>query len=100
MLMINSHQFKQLFSEMLEHVERKLFSDGKPINSTLCLSNGDFRFAGEIMVMSITQGGPAPSFINGDVFSYLTKQHLTTETMCASKYKEAAVQVLYARMVI
>ena len=96
--MINPHQFKHFFSEMLEHLERKLFFDGKPINSTLCLSNGD-RFASEIMVMFITQGGSALSFSNGDVVSYLTKQHLTTETMCASKYNEAAVQVLYAKMV-
>lgn len=80
---------------MLEHVGRKLFVDGKPINSTLCLNNGDFRFAGEIIVMSILQGGPAPSFINPDVFTYLTKRHLTTDTMCMSKYKEAAEQVLY-----
>jgi hypothetical protein len=45
------------------------------------------------MVMSILQGGPAPSFINSDVFRYLTKQTLTIKGMPKSKYKETAEMV-------
>ena len=47
-----------LLLEMLEYIERRLFSDGKPVNSTVSLINQDFRVAGEIMAMSILQGGP------------------------------------------
>jgi hypothetical protein len=92
MLTLNTN-ISCIFSEMLEHVERKLFSNGKPINSTVALINEDFRLAGEIIVMSILQGGPAPSFINPDVFRYLTKQTLTIERMPESKYKETAEKV-------
>ncbi|CAB3978917.1 Hypothetical predicted protein [Paramuricea clavata] len=42
-------------------------------------------FSGEIKVMSILQGGPAPSIINFDVYKYLTKQILRTEGMTVSK---------------
>ena len=78
---------------MLEHIERRLFSDGKPINSTVAIMNADFRIAGEIMVMSILQGGPAPTFINGNVYKYITKQTMAPEGMTESKYKEIAEQV-------
>jgi hypothetical protein len=46
--------------EMLEYVEAKLFNNGKPINSInsiIALQNEDFKRAGEVMVMSILQGG-------------------------------------------
>lgn len=89
-----------LSSEMLEHMERRLFCNGKPINSTVAIMNGDFRFAGEVMVMSLLQGGPAPSFISPDVYKYITKQALTTEGMPDSKYKEAVKKVCCNKMEI
>ena len=79
--------------EMLEDVERRLFSNGKPINSTVALINADFRIAGEIMAMSVLQGGPAPTFINADVYKYITKQALTVKGLPGSKYKEIAEEV-------
>ena len=38
--------------------------------------NGEFRLAGELMVMSILQGGPAPSFLNSSVYLHLVQQPL------------------------
>ena len=85
-------------SEMLEHVERRLFSNGKPINSTVSLINADFRIAGEIMSMSVLQGGPAPTFMNADVYKYITKQALTVKELPESKYKEIAKVVCCNRL--
>ncbi|XP_046844259.1 uncharacterized protein LOC124438266 isoform X3 [Xenia sp. Carnegie-2017] len=87
---------REFFSEMLEHMERRLFYNGKPINSTVAIMNGDFRFAGEVMVMSLLQSGPASSFISPDVYKYITKQALTTEGMPDSKYKEAVKKIKQA----
>ena len=61
---------------MLEYIQRQLFSDGKTISSTVAMINGNFRVAGEIMVMSIFQGAPALLFINPDVYRFITKQAL------------------------
>ena len=62
------------FLEMLEHVERKLLDkSGRPVSSTVTLLDGDFSMAGELMVMSTIQGGPAPNFLNSSVFQYLVK---------------------------
>ena len=66
---------------------------GRPTNSTVALTNGDFRLVGELMVMSILQGGPAPSFLQADIFAYLTNQPLSPQNS-GSKYEAAANKVL------
>ena len=79
---------------MLEYIESKLFSDGKPINSTIALQREDFKLAGEVMVMSIIQGGPAPAFLHQSVFRFISKQELSIEDIPESKYKMAALKVI------
>ena len=79
--------------EMLEYVEAKLFSNGKPINSIIALQNEDFKRAGEVMVMSILQGGPAPAFLHPAVFNFITNQKLCIEDIPEPSYKAAASQV-------
>lgn len=59
------------FLEMLDYVERRLFPDGKPVESTMSLTRKDFKLAGEIMAMSIMQGGQAPNLLASQTFNYL-----------------------------
>ena len=47
---------------MIEIVERKCFTNGSPVDSAVVLSADAFWAVGEIMVMCILQGGPAPNF--------------------------------------
>ena len=62
---------------MLEHVERKLFDkSGRLVASTVTLLGGDFSMAGELMAMSILQGGPAPNVLDSSVFQYLVNRPL------------------------
>ena len=56
---------------MLDYVQRRLFPDGKPIQSTMSLTRKDFKLAGEIMAMSIMQGGQAPNLLSSQIFKYL-----------------------------
>ena len=81
-----------VFPEMLEHVERKLFLDGIPMDSTVSLSNGDFAFAGKVTAMSILQGRRAPSFFDPNVFDYISNQPLSPERIMT--YKDAALKVI------
>ena len=52
---------------------------GKPTDSMVALNNRDYLFAGELMVMSMLQGGPAPAFLNPSVFAYLSNGSLAPE---------------------
>ena len=81
-------------SDMMETIERKLFHAGKPISSTVSMMNGDFRIAGELMVMSVLQGGPAPCFLHSNVFCYLVGKPLCPEKMTEDgPFKKLAIQV-------
>ena len=80
--------------EMFEHIERRLFSDGKPINSTVAIMSADFRIASEIMVMSILQRWASSNVHQWQCLNeYITKQTLAPERMTESQYKEIAEEV-------
>jgi hypothetical protein len=67
---------------MLDVIESRLFvseaedycnlSGKVPDDSTVAMTNGHFKVAGEIMATSIVQGGPAPDFITDWVYKYLS----------------------------
>ena len=62
---------------MKEH----LFNEGKPSDSMVSLLNNEFKIAGEVMVMSIIQGGPAPAFIAPSAYAFLTGQPLDVDSV-------------------
>ena len=53
-------------------MEIHLFSDGAPVQSTVSLTEGHFGIAGQLMASSIWQGGPAPNFLAGWVYQYIS----------------------------
>ena len=55
---------------MLTFIERRLFSNGMPADSTTSLANKNFKLAGEIMAMSMLQGVQAPNLFSAKVFNY------------------------------
>lgn len=65
---------------------------GKPTGSMVALNNRDYLFAGELMVMSMLQGGPAPAFLHPSVFAYLSKGTLAPEDN-EGNYKAVAMKV-------
>ena len=58
---------------MLEHCRTRLFKDGSPINSLMALANEEFRVAGELMAMSIAQGGPGPYSFSSVIYNIISK---------------------------
>lgn len=59
--------------EMLEYCQSRLFPDGCPTTSVLALASEDFRIAGEIMAMSIIQGGPGPNLLSPVVYNIISR---------------------------
>lgn len=79
-------------TEILEHAQRKLFVSGRPVDATVSLLEGEFEMVGELMVMSLLQGGPAPNFLDASVFSYLVNQPLSPDQL-STPLREMAVKV-------
>ena len=70
-----------MLTETLAHIERAFFSEGKPTTSMIDLLNGSYKTAGELIVMSLLQGGPAPCFFDTSVYNFLSKQDLSTASL-------------------
>lgn len=60
-----------VYIEMLDYTKRRLFQNGKPIESTMALTRKDFKLACEMMAISIMQGGQAPNLMSPQIFNYL-----------------------------
>lgn len=82
------------FSEMLDYVEKRLFPDGIPVESTMALTMHDFKQAGEVMAMSILQGGQAPNLLQPHIFDYLCG-NLSIDKMKSISNREICEKVAF-----
>ena len=71
----------------MSFIQRRFFSNGRPIQSTVALATREFKLCGEIMGMSILQGGPAPNFMSSNIAAYLTGNNLDTQDNQCQRYK-------------
>ena len=59
---------------MLGQVRDRLFDqNGLPVASTLAMTQDRFKYAGELMGISIIQGGPAPNFLSPVIYDVIAK---------------------------
>lgn len=47
--------------------------NGMPVESTVALTSDHFKYAGELMAMSIVQGGPAPNVLSPCFYDVVSK---------------------------
>ena len=65
------------------------FNNGYPVLSTMAINNGDFKLCGEVMMMSVMQGDPAPNFPAPPVVSFITGKPFSRLEIQKSVYKSA-----------
>ena len=82
-----------VFTEIISYMGRRFFLLGNLVVSTMMLMQNDYKFCGELMVMSILQGGPAPSLLSQTVFEYLISD-LKIENIHSSQYKRLCEEVI------
>lgn len=81
------------FTELLNIIQLKLFADGYPVLSTISITSEDFKLCGQIMGMSVIQGGPAPCFLAPEIASYILGKPLLVEKNKTPQLKQAAQSV-------
>ena len=74
-------------------MQTKYFDSGYPTTSAVALASNDFKLCGEIMGMSILQGGPAPNFLAPPMANYILGKELSPIDIKDSKLKEAVDNV-------
>jgi len=58
---------------MPEYCETRLFPDAFPTELVLAVARDDFLNAGEVMALSIVQGGPCPIFRAPEIYNVLSR---------------------------
>ncbi|CAB3987907.1 G2 M phase-specific E3 ubiquitin- ligase-like [Paramuricea clavata] len=93
---------REFLSDVLKHVEMRLF-DGKGmiIPSTVALTSGHFKYAGELMALSVVQGGPCPNFFSQQLYNLITKGinaiQITTDMIKDEKMRTVAEKIAQAQ---
>ena len=64
-----------------------------PTDSMIALTAGEFCVAGDIMAMSILQGGPAANFLKPVVYSYISREPLCPQSNTDQLNKDTATWV-------
>jgi hypothetical protein len=59
----------------------------------MAINSGEFKLCGEIMGMSVTQGGPAPHFLSPPIVAHIVGRPLSTDGNKNQKYKSACESV-------
>ena len=54
----------EFFENSVQEMGKVMFPDGKPIESTFPVQNGNFRTCGQIVSASLAQGGPPPCLLD------------------------------------
>ena len=89
-----------VYKDALQFVRLQLFQNGIPVQSTVALTQDLFRYAGELMAMSVLQGGPAPNFFSPAIYEViangLSGANLSVDMIEKSALKEIANKVIYS----
>lgn len=80
------------FIEMIEYCRNRLFPDGFPTKSMLAVTRDDFVTAGEMMAMSVVQGGPSPNFLAREIYNVVGRS-FAIEELKDESLKETCVKV-------
>ena len=80
---------KEFLAQAILDMGNIMFAGGTPVNSTYNIQNGYFQSCGEIVAVSLAQGGPPPCFLDACVydtlvspetdFNNLNEKHITPE---------------------
>ena len=73
--------FIYLYKDALQFVRMQLFQNGMPVQSTVALTQDLFKYAGELMAVSILQGGPAPNYFSPAIYEVIAIDYLEQISM-------------------
>ena len=78
---------KEFLSNIISDISREMFPNGGPVDSMLSVHNGCFRMCGEIVVVSLVNGGPPPCFLDESVYQMLVDpQSVDIQNLNISKH--------------
>lgn len=68
---------KELLTATIPQIGSNMFPNGVPIDSMLNVANGFFQTCGEMVAVSLAQGGPAPVFLSENAYALMLSGDIT-----------------------
>eukprot|EP00794_Sanderia_malayensis_P012930 gene12930-14262_t len=65
---------KEFLATTISQIGSKMFPNGAPIDSMSNVANGLFQACGEIVAVSLAQGGPAPVFLDENAYALMLSE--------------------------
>ena len=87
---------KEFLQTSIKSIGENMFPDGIPLDSTLHVQNGNYRTCGQIVAVSLAQGGPPPFFLDPAAFDMMAEDvniHSIKETDLAEKEQRLLKQI-------
>jgi hypothetical protein len=85
---------KEFFTLTISKIGSRMFSGGKPVDSTFHIQNGNFKACGEIVAASLAQGGPAPCFLDASVYDLMVNPDVSLQELNPEMHLTASDRVL------
>jgi hypothetical protein len=76
---------KEVLTAAISKIGKNMFPDGCPVGSMLNVHNGTFLTAGQVVAVSIVQGGPPPCFLEECIYEMLVNQDVDMNALNAEK---------------
>ena len=77
---------KEFLTNAIENIGEYLFSNGAPKDSMSDIQNGNFLCSGQIIAVSLVEGGPPPQFLHKSVFDMLVDNRVDLKQLDIEKH--------------
>ena len=78
---------KEFLAQAMLDMGNVMFPGGTPLDSTYNVQNGNFRTCGEMVAVSLAQGGPPPCFLEECVYDALVNPNVDIPVQCLNPEK-------------
>lgn len=86
---------KEFLTDVIIKIGENMFPGGAPRDSTIDIQNSIFFSCGQIMAVSIVQGGPPPNFLHKSVYDLLCNDPLDMKELNVDKNFVQADQIMF-----
>lgn len=86
---------KEFLTDVIIKIGENMFPGGAPKDSMLDIQNSNFFSCGQIMAVSIVQGGPPPNFLHKSVYDLLCNDPLDMKELNVDKNFVQADQIMF-----
>ena len=85
---------KEYLGQTVTEIGKSFFLHGGPIDSMLHVHNGNFKTCGQVVAVSIVEGGPAPRFLEDSVYELILNSNKALKNIGVANFTASEKMVI------